>query len=50
MIKNYDLTLEGKGLANVAKAIAEGPAVAQGQDFQEATLELRNPRTLPKAV
>ena len=41
LIKNYDLTLEGPGLANVAAAIATGPAVAGGDNFKEVVLERR---------
>lgn len=38
LIKNYDLTLEGPGLANVAAAIATGHSVATGDNFEEVVL------------
>ena len=41
LIKNYDLTVEGEGLANFAAAIATGPEVAQGGDFEQVRLETK---------
>ena len=41
LIKSYDLSMEGEGLANAAVAIGSGPDVAQGSAFQPVKLEKR---------
>ena len=47
LIKNYDLTLEGPGLANIAAALATGPSVAQGEQFEDITLQTKSSTRTP---
>jgi len=41
LIKHYDLSVEGQGLAEVVGALAQGPAVAKGQDHHSIVLQTR---------
>ena len=49
LIKNYDLSMEGIGLANIAAAIATGPSVAQGEDFEEVVLETQKTQKIRRS-